>query len=445
MNKLLDIFIKPFQGDNFVWIEIIIITAISATSWLYFYSLPVGVEANHFFWPLLGPLLIALRYGFAKGFICTLGMTAVLVSIMKDGGMLPLFPFSLIVGTFFSVMIAGEFRDHWQRSIDKYGIEHKHMQQELTSFTKNYHLLKVSHDQLELRNAGQPASLRAEINSLQRIALQYSERRLAHIGEPLLALFAHVGGIHVAGIYKVKNNEVEAQPYAVLGDSHTLNINDCMLQDMLVNKKLLSPVTFHAQHESCYQLCIPLVDTAGVLQAVVLAESVKFFLLTPANVVLLSLIADNAADLLSDELLTPVLATHQDDLFMRYVQRAHYNSREYAIDSSLIIFHDHTGENSHELDALTNHRRGSDVYWTYQPPNKKLCLMVLLPLTTATDSQLFITRMQQILFNALGEHCNDIDIIGPFSFEDSKHDIDSIIKIWGPNNDRMLVPSCANS
>jgi hypothetical protein len=298
---------------------------------------------------------------------------------------------------------------------------------------------------LELRNAGQPVSLRAEINSLQHIALQYSERRLVHIGEPLLALLAHVGGLHIAGIYKVTNGDVEAQPTAVLGDSHVLNLDDRMLQDMLTSKKLLSPVTFHAQHESRYQLCIPLVDTAGLLQAVVLAESVKFFLLTPANVVLLSLIADNAADLLSDELLTPILATEQDDLFTRYVQRAHYNSREYAIDSSLVIFHDRSGANQQELHALINHRRGSDVYWTYQPPNQALCLMVLLPLTTATDSQLYVTRMQQILFNALGEHCNDIDIIGPFSFANDKHEIDSIIKIWGPNDDDMLVPSYANS
>jgi len=445
MNMLRDLIIKPFQGDNFAWIEIMVITAISAGSWIYFYPLPVGVEANHFFWPLLGPLLIALRYGFAKGFICTLCMTVILVSLMKASSMLPLFPLSLIVGSFFAVMIAGEFRDHWQRSIDKYAIEHKHMQRELAGFTKNYHLLKVSHDQLELRNVGQPVSLRTEINSLQHIALQYNERRLAHIGEPLLALLAHIGGLHVAGIYKVTNNDVEAQPYAVLGDSHALNIDDRMLQDMLASKKLLSPVTFHAQHESRYQLCIPLVDTSGVLQAVVLAESVKFFLLTPANVVLLSLIADNAADLLSDELLTPVLAMHQDDLFMRYVQRAHYNNSEYAIDSSLIIFHDRTGANQNELHALIDHRRGSDVYWTYQPPNQALCLMVLLPLTTVTDSQLYVTRMQQILFNALGERCNDIDIIGPFSFADGKHDIDNVIKTWGPNDDGMPVPSYANS
>lgn len=445
MSMLRNFFIKPFQDDNFVWIEIMVITAISAGSWIYFYSLPVEGGANYFFWPLLGPLLIALRYGFAKGFICAVCMAAILVSVMKGNSMLPLFPSSLVVGIFFTVMIAGEFRNYWQRSIDKYGIEHKRMQQELAGFTKNYHLLKVSHDQLELRNAGQSVSLRTEMNSLQHIALQYDERRLTHIAEPLLALLGHVGGLHVAGIYKVANNEVNVDPYAVLGDSHELSIDDRMLQDMLASKKLLSPIMFHAQHESRYQLCIPLVDTSGILQAVVLAESVKFFLLTPANVVLLSLIADNAADLLSDDLLTPILATHQHDLFTRYVKRAHYNSREYAMDSSLIIFHDRTGTHQQELHALTDHRRGSDIYWTYQPLNQALRLMVLLPLTTPADSQLYITRMQKILFNTLGEHCNDIDIIGSFSFDNAKHDIDGIIKIWGRNDDSILVPSYANS
>lgn len=441
MNKFLDFFIKPFQGDNFVWVEIIIITAISATSWVYFYSLPVPVpvEANHFFWPLLGPLLIALRYGFAKGFICTLCMTVILVSIMKDGGILPLFPFPLVVGTFFVVMIAGEFRDHWQRRIDKYGVEHKHMQQKLADFTKNYHLLKVSHDQLELRHVGQPVSLRTEINSLQRLALQHSERRLIHIAEPLLALLAHVGGLQVAGIYTVMNDDIERQSNAYIGDKHRLVLDDPMLLDMLESKKLVSPITSHTPHRSRYQLCIPLLDSAGQLQAVVLAETVKFFSLTPANAVLLSLIADNAADLLSHDLLTPVLMEYQHDLFIRYIYRAHYNYREYAMDSCLIILDDSSRLHHNELHSLINYRRGGDVYWLCKPPNQAARLMVLLPLTSMADSLLYISRVKTTLFENLGECSSDIDILGPFSFDKEQGNIDALIKKWGPNDDTIAT------
>ena len=54
-----------------------------------------------------------------------------------------------------------------------------------------------------------------------------------------------------------------------------------MLLDMLEHKRLVTigkEIT-PQQHESRYQLCIPLVDTNNVLQAVVLVEKVKFFII----------------------------------------------------------------------------------------------------------------------------------------------------------------------
>lgn len=443
MDKLWCGFIKPLQGARLVWMEIMFITLISAASWVYFYPFPQGLKAHYFFWPLLGPLLVALRYGFAKGFICTMLMTIIFVFVAKDDGVLLSFPFSLVIGLFFMVMAAGEFRDHWQRRIDKCVLEHKRMQQKLADFTKNYHLLKVSHDQLELRHVGKPVSLRAEINSLQQLALQHSERRLIHIADPLLALLAHVGGLQVAGIYTVMNDDIELQPNALIGDKHKLVLDDPMLQDMLECKKLLSPITSHIPHRSRYQLCIPLVDSTGKLQAVVLAETVRFFSLTPANVVLLSLIADNAADLLSHDLLTPVLMEYQHDLFIRYIYRAHYNHREYAMDSCLIILDDSSGLHHNELHSLINYRRGGDVYWVCEPPNQPARLMVLLPLTSMADSLLYISRVKEVLFENLGERSNDIDILGPFSFDKEQGNIDELIKKWGPNDDNTTVSTGA--
>lgn len=440
---MITLFIKSLKRTGFVWIEMIVVTLASVGGWIYWYPFPEGLKPDDFFWPLFGPLLIALRYGFAKGFICTVLMTAIFVLLMKDYGVLISFPFSLVVGILFTVMVAGEFRDYWQRNIDKLELEHKYMQQKLAYFTKHYHLLKVSHDQLELRHVGQPVSLRAEINALQRLAMQHSDRRLAHIAEPLLTLFAHAGGLQIAGVYSVMNGEIEQQPSAFIGDRHALKIDDPMLQDMLTTKKLLSPMTCYMQHRSRYQLCIPLVDSAGQLQAVVLAETVKFFLLTPANLALLSLIADNAADLLSNDLLTPLLADHQYDLFTHYIERAHYNLREYGMDSCLIIFDDSSGIHRSELHSLINYRRGCDVYWSCQPPNQAARLMVLLPLTTATDSLLYISRVKEILFDALGERSNDIDILGPFSFDKEQYDIEILISKWGSNDENMAVSTRA--
>ncbi|MGK0250288.1 MAG: hypothetical protein ACI910_003057, partial [Oleispira sp.] len=182
---LLDRLPIAFKEEGFSRVEVIIVAAISTYIWIHSYSPELSATVNNFFWPVLGPLVISLRYGFARGFICALVTIAGIASFMKITGNLAAFPFSLAVGMILSVMISGEFRDYWHRKSQKHVLAHQSMRQQLDSFTKNYHLLKVSHDQLEQRTAGQTISLRTEINTLQNLATKHADRRLESLAEPL--------------------------------------------------------------------------------------------------------------------------------------------------------------------------------------------------------------------------------------------------------------------
>ncbi len=445
MDKLLNRY-TVFKEDSFAWIEITIVAAISLYVWNHTLSPISDAAVNSFFWPVLGPLLVSLRYGFTKGFICVLLTTLGLASVMKISGTLESFPFSPAVGTLLTVMISGEFRDYWHRSNQKHQLEHQHMSEKLDSFTKNYHLLKVSHDQLEQRSAGQTISLRSEINALQNIASEHADRRFESLSGPLLNLLADIGGLQVAGIYKVSNNKIDENSCTILGDQHQFIANDPMLKDMLTTRKLLSPAKLGTsdEHNSRYQLCIPLLDTAGILQAVVLAESAKFFLLTPANIALLSLVASHAADLLSYDLLTPILEPHQSDLFALYLQRAHYNKQHYGAESSLVIFTDATGSHTKILNSVVKYRRGTDVYWTCKTQNNAPCLMVLLPLTTTYDATQYIERVKELLTSYIGDNIKDIDIHGPLSFDKDQKEINRIIDELRAYDENMAIPANNN-
>jgi len=443
MNTLWNRFIIGFRQDGFAWLETIVVSVLSIYVWTQSDSLAATSTEHNFFWPLFGPLLIALRYGFAKGFICALLTTAGLASIMNATGLLEYYPISLAIGLILMAMIAGEFHDYWHAINQKHILDHTYMTQKLDSFTQNYHLLKVSHDQLEQRTAGQTVSLRASISALHKIASKHSSHRLEHLGHPFLNLLAEIGGLEVAGIYRVHDGEIDQQVHATLGDHHRLVLSDPMLLDMLATRKLLSPAKLdeNATHKSRYQLCIPLLDTHKTLQGVVIAESAKFFMLTPANVALLSLVSNHAADLLSDAIVTPILQAHQSTLFLSYLDRADYNKRHYGADSTLVVCIDANGDHKKSLDSIVNYRRGADVYWSCRTKHGRNALVVLLPLTTIYDAQQYIKRLKELLSLTISSDINDIDILGPLSLEQDIKQIKTLMNEFGAYDENLAVHS----
>ena len=152
MNKFRKIFIIGSPREWIMWSETLVVTVLSIWIWMdsdYFVGGSESIKQNGaFFWALVGPLLISIRYGFATGVMCSLLVIAGIASILNLLGSLEVFSFSLSVGMVLTSMVAGEFRDIWHEKNQKYSLDHDYMRQKLESFTKNYHLLKVSHDQL---------------------------------------------------------------------------------------------------------------------------------------------------------------------------------------------------------------------------------------------------------------------------------------------------------
>ncbi|MCF6194730.1 MAG: PelD GGDEF domain-containing protein, partial [Kangiellaceae bacterium] len=409
----------------FMWFETLVVTALSIWIWMdsdYFVGASDNLKQNGtFFWALIGPLLISIRYGFAMGVICSLLVIAGIASILNLLGSLEVFSFSLSVGIVLTSMVAGEFRDTWHEKNQKYSLDHDYMRQKLESFTKNYHLLKVSHDQLEHRIAGQQISLRSSVNQLQEIVLKNPDHRFEQLCHPFLHLIADIIGLEVAGIYQMKDGEIQPDSFITLGDDHQLDLKDGMLVDMFETKMLLTPSKLAANeiHKSRYQACIPLLDTSNNLQAIVIAEKTKFFLMTPANIALLALVSNYAADLLNDDLTVPVLEPTQLPLFQQYLQRAKENKRLYGADSCLVVFSNIPVEYKKVLEEIVNYRRGADVYWNSLTEARGAGLVVLLPLTSVWGAQQYVERIKELL---------TVSLIGA----EGKTEINSQLEVFGP-------------
>ncbi len=425
------------------WLETIVIAIFSIWIWINT-SVGDGLtrfdSETSFFWPLFGPMLISIRYGFANGVICGLLVIAGVASSLKLNENLQNFSFSLSVGMVLTLMIIGEFRDHWHEINQKFNLDHDYMRQKLESFTKNYHLLKVSHDQLEHRIAGERVSLRASVNRLQEIALVNTENRFGSMRTPFLNIIAEIIGLEVAGIYRIKDDLIVESDRAVISEHHELDRKDPMLKEMLENKKLLTAAKIGKDeiHKSRYQLCIPLLDTADNLQAIAVAEKVKFFMLTPSNVALLSLVSNFAADLLNEHLQVPVLNAQQKHLFEQYINRADENRKQFGADTSLVIFVGFPPKYRKALQEVISFRRGADVYWHCFTKEKEPVLVVLLPLTTIWGAQQYVNRIKELLIHSMGSEVisvqtleKEIEILGPLMLGKDKNFITNFVEELG--------------
>ncbi|MCB2572710.1 hypothetical protein KQ718_16095, partial [Listeria monocytogenes] len=107
-----------------------------------------------------------------------------------------------IVGVLLCAMLVGEFRDIWERRLERLELANEYRQLRLDEFTRAHHILRISHDRLEQRVAGNDQRLRSSLLGLRQLLreLPGEEAPLDARAETVLALLAQYGSLRIAGL-----------------------------------------------------------------------------------------------------------------------------------------------------------------------------------------------------------------------------------------------------
>ncbi len=421
------------KNDKMAFVESLVVAILSLLSWFFIDRESGNTSHNYFFWPMLGPILISLRYGFSKGFQCfaflTVSMFFLKQLMFEDIN----FSLPILIGSGLIIMITGEFTDYWRKSIKENELNYVYMEQKLQSFTQSYYLLKISHDQLEQRAASKIMSLRTSIQILQKTALTKVDNRLESLGDECLHILSDVVGMYEAGIYLVKDDQVQKNCISAIGKGHSLVLDDPMLLEMLDKKRIFTPANIHdvQDEELHYQLVIPLVDSYNKLQGVVLAEKVKFVALTDANLALISLVASYMANFMCEKLYTPILKPEQGKIFNQYLEQLHFNKLHYGADSALVIFVDKSREQTLPIKKFIDYRRGADIYWNCFTPKGEHAMVALLPMTTVFEAKQFIDRLLSVVKDKYDADVRQLEMLGPFVAFSQSDDVTKVLSTLG--------------
>ena len=359
---------------------------------------PLGVAAG-FPWLAVGPALFAARYGAVAGIVCA-AFAAAAAGLTWAA---PHTPYAarpealtvLAIGTLLSSLLIGEVSEGWRRRALRAEAESGYLRHRLERFSNDYHVLEVSHGQLEEYLAGQRTSLRGALERVRSV-LSENEGSLGS-GEALMAVFAQFCSVQVAGLYRMRTpSVVDPAPLAVHGAMGELPIFDRLLQLALAERRLVSVTSESAalgQHGDGLLVVVPIVDARGHLHAVLAVRDMHFMAFQQRNLNVLALLASHVGDLIGR---TGSLGGDPAASFLAELDTALRFARSHAVPSSLVRLETVAHPRSDELAAfLARCIRGLDSSWIPPDPvaDSRRTVAVLLPLVGPRGADAWLGRI----------------------------------------------------
>ncbi len=369
---------------------------------LLFPADPLGID-HGFLWAVLGPLLFAARYGVAPGFACAVVACGLFFLIDSNTASVQ------VVATVFGAVLIGELASNWRQRALRAEAQGAYLKHRLKEFSNEYHVLKLSHGQLEAHLAGQRMSLRGALQKLRPALVTRDASREA--SEELMAVFAQFCSVQVAGLYLLSSDTViDPEPLAVLGGMGQLPRFDPLLRLALAERELVS-LKIDSEDKvinSDGLLAVaPIVDSAGRVHAVLAVQDMHFMAFQQDNLDKLALLAASIGDRIAHNgRLDEGPAEHffaEVDTALRFVS-------SHSVDASLLVARlPKTEQGEIVAEALSSDLRSLDCGWrvpSLQSEEDSLLVAVLMPLTNRASAGEWINRLAETLGS---EH--DIDLV----------------------------------
>lgn len=367
-------------------------------------------------WPVIAPVLVALRYGFFYGTISVaLIIVSLILSIQNGWVDYQDTPYSYLVGMALTTMLVGEFRDFSQRQLEVLRQSNLYRQVRLDEFTRNYHLLKVSHDRLEQQLAGHGQSLREALRLLQRkFSHQLSETIDTKQGRQILELLSQYTYIQAVALVNVVDGKVVPKSVAELGSVYEINPEDPLVMRALEERQLMAvPVNKDGQLEpfdSQYIVAAPLVDSENNLYGMIVVKRMPFFALTSHTLTLLAVLVGRIADFINFSRYCEFIEDEEQQWFSVNLIRSAVDAEMIKVPSSLLFIRFNDLELAERVTGLIKDiQRGLDLIISRQS-NNSVELLMLLPLTDELGMAGYKHRLELAVRERLGKDFDSLDM-----------------------------------
>jgi len=377
-------------------VELLVFAAlIPVLGLLLFSSDPLGINTG-FVWAAVGPMVFAARYGSAWGVACA--AVAILGFFLIGGSTYQSQSTELLalaVGTVIMGIVIGDVAGAWLTRSGKAEAENEYLRHRLKEFSNDYHVLKVSHGQLEEFMAGQRLSLRQAL--LQAKPMLSAGPEGLHAGSDLMAIFAQFCSIQVAGLYAIDNDTtVVPSPVAVHGNMGDVPMFDPLLQMAIKERQLVSvKLTSHAtdSHDAGLLAVVPIVDSVGTLHGVLAVRDMHFMAFQQENLNILALLGGYVGDMLTR---SRGAAQSRTGWFLAELDTALRFARSNNVTSSLLCLQ---FEDSPYVDVVSKmvstNIRSLDSSWFPKTVDDSTTLVILLPLIVEGQCNAYLRRIGQ--------------------------------------------------
>ncbi len=367
-------------------------------------------------WPIIAPVLVALRYGFFYGTISVAIIDiSLVIAIQQQWVDYSTIPYSYLVGMALTTMLVGEFRDFGQRQLEVLRQSNLYRQVRLDEFTRNYHLLKVSHDRLEQQLAGHGQSLREALRLLQRrFSHKLSETINTKQGRQILELLSQYTYLQAVALVNVVNNKVVPKSIAELGGVYEVEPKDPLVVQAIKERRLMAvPVNKDGQLEpfdSQYIVAAPIIDSENNLYGLVVVKRMPFFALTSHTLTLLAVLVGRIADFINYSKYHDNAEDEEQQWFAVNLIRAALDAEQVQVPSSLLLIRFNSDETAERVTALIKDiQRGLDlvIRCHKEKSNEQL---ILFPLTDELGLAGYKLRLAQVVRERLGKDLDSMDM-----------------------------------
>lgn len=358
-----------------------------------FSSDPLGLNSG-FPWAAVMPVVFAARYGSSWGVLC--GATAAVGFFVMGGAVYDAQAMALLtlaIGTIIMCIVIGDVAATWRARSGRSEAENEYLRHRLKEFSNDYHVLKVSHGQLEEFMAGQRLSLRQALQQAKPMLTAGSEGLEA--GSDLMAIFAQFCSVQVAGLYAMKSDtQLDGKPVAVHGNMGDLPVFDPLLKLALKKRELVSvKLASHATdtHDSGLLAVVPLVDSQGHLHGVLAVKDMHFMAFQQENLNILALLGGFVGDMLTR---SRGAAQSRSAWFLAELDTALRFAHSNSVTSSLLCL---KFEETEHVDAVSKmvstSIRSLDSSWFPTTKDGITTVVILLPLIADTQCNAYLSRI----------------------------------------------------